>query len=153
VSAPKPRHRGGFSLMELLVTMIVLGVLAGIAAPSFRAATSQADAARIVADMSVVRLALFEFREENGALPRRGRWGRVPPDLVPHLNMTRFTYADLDYRLTTNVRRGRVDFLVRYPRNSPIGNALKRYRRAGNDSGSVSWGRTRTRFRLMENNQ
>lgn len=147
------RGRGGFTLLELLVTLSVMGTLAGIAVPNFRSAVYRADAAKIMADMNVVRLAVFELREESGGLPGRARWGSVPADLVPLLDNISFTYKNLEYRLTTNARRGRVDFLVRYPRDSPIGNALKRFRRAGRDSGSVTWSRTRTRFRLLEENR
>ena len=153
MSAARCRSRVGFTILELLVTLIVMGTLAGIAVPNFRAAVYRADAAKIVTDMNLVRVAVFELREEIGGLPRRARWGSVPPQLVPYLDNVSFTYKDLEYRLTTNRRRGRVDFLVRYPRNSRIGNALQRFRRAGRDSGSVTWSRTRTRFRLLEDNR
>jgi prepilin-type N-terminal cleavage/methylation domain-containing protein len=153
MSAPRCRSRSGFSLLELLGALVVLGVLAGIAVPNFRAAVYRADATKIVTDMTAVRLAVFELREESGRLPRRARWGSIPPELVPYLDNVSFTYKDLQYRLTTNTRRGRVDFLVRYPRNSPIGNALQRFRRPGKDSGSVTWSRRRTRFRLLEGNR
>ena len=153
MSAARCGSRGGFTLLELLVTMIVLGALAGMVAPNFRAATYRADAAKIMTDMNLVRIAVFELREESGGLPQRARWGSVPRDLVPHLENVSFTYKDLEYRLTSNSRRGRVDFFVRYPRNSPVGNALQRFRRAGRDSGSVTWSRTRTRFRLLEDNR
>ncbi len=153
MSAVKFGSRCGFTFLELLVTMIVLGTLAGIALPNFRAAVYRADAAKIMTDMNRVRVAVFELREESGGFPRRAGWGSVPRDLVPHLDNVSFTYKDLEYRLTTNSRRGRVDFSVRYPRNSPIGNALQHFRRAGRDSGSVTWSRRRTRFRLLEDNR
>ena len=153
MSAARRGSPGGFTLLELLVTMIVVAVLAGIVAPKLRSAIFRAEAAKVVTDMNRVRVAVFELREESGGLPRRARWGSVPRDLVPYLENVSFKYKDLEYRLTTNTRRGRVDFYVRYPRNSPIGNALQRFRRAGRDSGSVTWSRRRTRFRLLENNR
>ena len=52
------------------------------------------------------------------------------------------TYKDLRYRLRVNRVRGRVRFQVRYPRDNPIGEALKRFRRRG----EVNWNRTTTTF-------
>ena len=144
--------RGGFTLIEVLVTMGVLGILAGIALPIFRSATYRADASKIASDMTLVRTAIFEFREDNNRLPASAGWGVVPPDLAPYFNNLQFTYKDLDYRLVTRPRRGRVEFRVRYPRRSPIGAALQTFRNPGSASGSVTWTARQTRWRLIENN-
>ena len=144
--------RGGFTLIELVTAMIVVGIIGGIALPNLRAATYRADASKIAAEMTLVRTAIFEFREATGNLPRSARWGVIPPDLAPYLNV-QFTYEDLDYRLVSNRRRGRVEFRVRYPRRSPVGAALQRFRRPGSESGSVTWTARQTRWRLLENNR
>ena len=113
MSNPRSDSRGGFTLLELLVTMIVLGALAGIAVPNLRSAIYRADAAKIVTDMNLVRIAVFELREESGGLPRRARWGSVPADLVPHLEGVSFTYKDLEYRVGSAPRKlDRVDPLA-----------------------------------------
>lgn len=147
------RGRGGFTLIELVTVVVIVGILAGIALPNFRSAIYRADAAKIVADMSAVRFALFEFREDKNALPRRGRWGQAPAELEPYIGGMSFQYKDVEYRLQVNQRRGHVEFIVRYPRRSPIGAALQPYRVPGNQSGSVSWTSRRTTFRLLRNNR
>ena len=152
MSEGRAANRGGFTLMELITTMIALGILGGIALPNLRAATYRADASKIAAEMTLVRTAMFEFREDTGNLPRTARWGVIPPDLAPYINV-QFTYKDLDYRLVSNTRRGRVELRVRYPRQSPIGAALRRFRRPGKESGSVTWTTKQTRWRLLENNR
>lgn len=66
------RHQGtrrGFTLIELIVVVVVLGILAAVAAPKF---TNQADQARENAakqTLAVVRNALELHRTENGGYP------------------------------------------------------------------------------------
>lgn len=152
--AIRDQRRGGFSLIELLTVMIVIGILSGIALPNFRVATYRADARKVISDISALRAAIYEYREDNSnTLPPTAAWGTVPAGLVPYLNNVEFTYKDLTYRLRTRANRGRVDIFVRYPRNHPIGLALRTFERPGNDSGSVTWNNRRTRFRILENNQ
>ena len=150
--APSAR-RGGFTLLELLTALIVIGILGGIAIPSLRQAVYRADARKVLTDVSALRVAIFEYREESGNLPPTAAWSTIPPVLVPYLNNVQFTYKDLQYRIRTRNNRGRVDIFVRYPRRHPIGAALSAFARPGNDSGSVTWNNRRTRFRILENNR
>ena len=143
----------GMTLIEILMVLVVLGILVGLAIPNLRSALFRAEAAKVVADMNTVRLALFEYREDNGSLPRSGRWDNVPPDLLPYLGDQSFSRGDIRYRLVTNRNRGRVIFDVRYPKGSLIGAELKRFRRPGRESGSVLWRSNRTRFYLLNNNR
>lgn len=149
-SAP---NRSGFTLIEVVTVAVIFGILAGSALPNLLGAMHRAHATKIVADMNTVRLAVFEFREDNGRLPGTARWGQTPPDMMPYLDQMPFVYKDLEYRLSVNSRRGRVEFRVRYPRGSPIGEALSRFRRPGRESGSVSWTSRETKFRLLVNNR
>lgn len=146
-------RRAGFSLIELLTTMVILGTLAGIAVPSFRDSVAKADARKIMTDVAAIRTALFEYREDAGALPPTAPWGRVPDGLSAYLNGVDFAYKDVTYRMVARPRRGRVDLVVRYPRNGPIAGALRVFDRPGNDSGSATWRRARMRFRLLEDNR
>ena len=149
MTAPAPSKRTGFTFIELLTVMVLLGILGGIALPNLRSAIFRADAAKIVTDMTAVRFAVLEFREENGSLPRTARCAATPPDLIPYLDQMPFSYKDVEYRLFTNNRQGKVEFSVRYPRRSLIGDALKRFRSPGGDAGSVSWTSRETKFRIL----
>lgn len=137
--------------MELLTTMIVVGILAGLAIPKLQAAIYKAEAAKIAADMTLVRTAMLQFRGENGSLPSTADWGVIPPDLAPYLNI-QFTYKDLDYRLVTTAGQGRIDFKVRYDLESRIRVALQRFSHPGSEAGSVLWTALETRWRLLEDN-
>lgn len=142
--------RGGFSLLELLTAMIVISILGLVAIPNFKRAVHKADARKVLTDMTAVRAAVYEYREDEGRLPPTARWGTVPPTLEPYLNNVDFQYKSVEYRIRSNRRRGRVDFFVRYPRNDEIGLSLQTFSRPGRDEGSVTWNRRRTRFRLLE---
>lgn len=150
---PGDRRTAGFSLIELLTAMVVIGILAAIALPAFRDSIARADARKVVTDVAAVRTAVFEYREDEGRLPRRAAWGTMPPELAPYLDHVDFTYKGLQYRVTSNRRRGRVDFLVRYDRRDPVASALQTFARPGSDSGSATWARRRMRFRLLEDHQ
>lgn len=139
-------NRGGFTLVEMAIVAAIMAILGGIALPNLNKAIHKADAARVVSDMRTVELAVQQFIEENGSVPRGGRWNQVPADLVPYLETMTFEYKTTDYRLLVNRRRGIVRFRVRYPRRDPIGAALAFYRRAG----EVTWTNRRTDFYLAD---
>ena len=141
----RARGRDGFSIVEAAIVAAFLGILAGIAIPNLTRAIHRADAARIVNDVHAVEVGLRAHVEETGVLPGTGAWNTVPDDLIPYLreNMT-FSYRHIDYRLVTNLNRGRARFRVRYPANDAIGEALKRFRR----DGAVTWSTTETVFIL-----
>ena len=142
----RPRDRDGFTLVELLIVAIVIGLLAGIAIPNLKKAIYKADAARILADMSAVRMAVAEFIEDNGRYPNAEAWGQMPSELEPYVGDMDFTYKDLEYRLWSGAR---TSFNVRYPSGHGIGAELQRYRRPGAGEGSINWTPVKTHFRLF----
>ncbi len=77
--------RAGFTLVELLLVMVIVGILAGLAQPSLQRALMKARAADVVGDMNVVRVAVFNYLAEEGEWPAdRGR-GRIPRGLEDYL--------------------------------------------------------------------
>lgn len=82
---PRPSDRGGFSLAELAVTVMIVGILAGVAVPNLRRALLDAEAGRIVTDARTVSLAAYEYLADNGAFPASGPYGSVPAQLEPYL--------------------------------------------------------------------
>lgn len=136
------QRRAGFTIIELLVVFVVLGILAGIAVPKVRTATSKAEAARVVSDARSVALAVEGYRHDQDELPGSAGWGVTPPELVSYLPTGMvFSYKDLDYRLVTQAKQGESYLEVRYSKKDLIGMALQRF--AGAD---VTWTKTKTTF-------
>lgn len=65
----KIRARRGFTLIELVVVIAILGILAGLAIPRFLDATATARGARIVADMRTIDSAVVIYNAKTGSLP------------------------------------------------------------------------------------
>jgi general secretion pathway protein G len=67
--APGSPHAGGFTLIEIMVVIVILGVLAALVVPSV---LSRTDDARIVAaktDLGAIRQALKLYRLDNQRYP------------------------------------------------------------------------------------
>ena len=63
------KARKGFTLVELVVVIAILGILAGIAIPRFMEATKSARGAKIVADMRTIESAVNIYYVKYGAYP------------------------------------------------------------------------------------
>lgn len=92
------RDRRGFTLAELAVTVMVVGILAGLALPNVRYAILKADAAHIVSDAHTVQLAAYEYLYDNGSFPSFSGYGIAPPGLEPYLpDGFSFMYKGVQY--------------------------------------------------------
>lgn len=77
--------RAGFTLAELAVAVMIVGILAGLALPSVRGAMLRADAAAIVSDSHTISVAAYEYLTEIGRFPASGAPGSVPAELASYL--------------------------------------------------------------------
>jgi general secretion pathway protein G len=68
------RSSRGFTLVELLLVLVILGVLAAIVIPKFSGRTQQAKIQATVTQISTFRTALDAFEVDNGYYPK-GRSG------------------------------------------------------------------------------
>ena len=95
------RRGEGFTLVELLIVMVMVGILAGIAVPAFRNAVWKARAAEAVSDVHTVTLAYHNYLADGGGILNSGDWGTVPPALEPYLDEGfSFSTEAADYRWT-----------------------------------------------------
>lgn len=90
------RLRKGFTIVELLVTMTIIGLLTQIAVPRYSDMKRRATAAAILGDVHAVRIAAFTHYTEAGSFPPNAAAGRVPPLLVPYLP-SGFTFRRADF--------------------------------------------------------
>ncbi len=92
------RRRAGFTIIELLVVMIVIGILAGMAILKYIDLRHRAQAAAIADELQAVRLAGYSAFYETGTWPSDASSGVVPAGLKPYLS-TNFSFAKPDYTL------------------------------------------------------
>jgi prepilin-type N-terminal cleavage/methylation domain-containing protein len=92
------RRRSGFTIVELLTVMIVLGLLAGIAVLKYIDLRHRARAAAVVGDLHAVRIAAYGAMYENGSWPAETGPGNVPPGLAPYLPAS-FSFVKPEYTL------------------------------------------------------
>jgi prepilin-type N-terminal cleavage/methylation domain-containing protein len=68
-STSKSRSRRGFTLIELVVVIAILGILAGIAIPRFMDSQASAKGAKIVADLRTIDSAATMYYAQKGKYP------------------------------------------------------------------------------------
>lgn len=73
----------GFTLVEVLIVVVVLGILAAIVVPSFADASDNAQAARITQDLRMVQQGLEMYALRWNALPPSSAGPGQPPAGVP----------------------------------------------------------------------
>jgi prepilin-type N-terminal cleavage/methylation domain-containing protein len=99
--------RRGFSIIELLVVMVIIGIIVRIAVPRYAVARKQAIARAVIGDVRVLRDAALNYQTDRGAWPPETRGGRTPAGLAKYLpkgfEFRRASYT-LDYDSWINPR-------------------------------------------------
>jgi general secretion pathway protein G len=70
VSTPRRRSRHAFTLIELLLVLVILGILAAIVVPKFSGRTEQARQTAATSQISTFGTALDAFEVDNGYYPK-----------------------------------------------------------------------------------
>ncbi|MEM7413850.1 MAG: type II secretion system protein [Gemmatimonadota bacterium] len=74
-------RRAGFSLIELLMAVSIVGIIAGLAIPNLTSMTYRARATSVVADLQAVRVATVNYNGDQHAWPASAGLGTVPTEL------------------------------------------------------------------------
>ena len=64
-----PSSESGFTLLELLVVMTIIGILAAIAVPSLRDSPKRAREATLRADLFTFRMLIDQYKGDKGEYP------------------------------------------------------------------------------------
>jgi len=85
VSMVTIRNRSGFTLIELMIVIMIIGILLNISLPNYISVKKKAHAARIVSDYKIVRDAAILYHADTGRWPSTSRAGRPPKQLIEYL--------------------------------------------------------------------
>ena len=96
------RARRGFSLIELMTVMAVIGLLAALGIPRYRDMKRRAYYANVASDFNTVRVAAYNYFADNATYPPDGSAGAIPPVLVPYLPQN-FLFENPQYTLDYDV--------------------------------------------------
>jgi len=96
------RARRGFSLIELMTVMAVIGLLAALGIPRYRDMKRRAYSANVLSDFNTVRVAAYNYFADNSTYPPDGSMGSPPPSLVTYLPQG-FRFTNENYTLDYDV--------------------------------------------------
>ena len=78
-------RRSGFTIIELLMAMTIVGLLSAVVVPKFTEMKRRATATQILGDFGVMRHAAMTFYVDSGYFPRETPRGTLPPNLSTYL--------------------------------------------------------------------
>jgi prepilin-type N-terminal cleavage/methylation domain-containing protein len=76
----------GFTLVEIMVVVVIIGLLAAIAIPAFARVRQAAQNSRFVSDVRTFAQAFESYASQNGRWPANAGSGAVPPGMSGDFN-------------------------------------------------------------------
>lgn len=88
--AIEPRRRAGFTLIELVTVVLILGILVGVAMPRLLDGNRDADIEATISHLKTIATAAEIAYNQTGAWPADSRHGDMPPELADYLRPNLF---------------------------------------------------------------
>jgi general secretion pathway protein G len=86
----QPTLRTGFTLVEILIVVVILGILAAIVIPSFASATEDTRKAAFAQDLRAFETGVLRYEVDHDAFPPDGGSGTVPAGLEDYVNVPKW---------------------------------------------------------------
>jgi type IV pilus assembly protein PilA len=80
------RSSAGFTLVEIMIVVVIIGLLAALAIPAFGRVRQKAQNSRFVSDLRTFSQAFETYASANGAWPGNAGSGSVPPGMSGDFN-------------------------------------------------------------------
>ena len=131
-----PRRRGGFSLIELLIAVAIVGLLAAVAIPAYQHYTKRSRVANVFVKMNDYRTRALKYLAAHGRFPPSethiavGQWHDN--------NGVDFLAMDINYS-TTNPDPVNTVEIIAFFRPSVFANGQLSLRGVRDASGNVAW--------------
>jgi len=91
-------RRRGFTFIEMLIVMIVIGILTGIAVLRFIDLRNHATATSVIGDLGAIRLGAYNYWADHDAFPPEAAAGAMPTGLESYMRGN-FSFARPQYTL------------------------------------------------------
>ena len=82
-AVPAPVDHGGFTLIEMMIVAVIIGVLAALAIPNYSRVRERAQIARAIGDIKALGMDLTDYQMDRGSFPSSladiGRAGLLDP--------------------------------------------------------------------------
>lgn len=76
------RPASGFTLVEIMVVVVIIGLLAAMGLPTFRQVTLRSKATAVVNDFRAFQTPLVTYNLQNGRWPANAEIGQIPTELT-----------------------------------------------------------------------
>ena len=90
-SRPPPARRAGFTLVEIMIVVVIIGLLAAMAIPAFQRVQRRSQNSRFVSDLRIFSQAFETYSLENDGWPPNVGPGLVPAGLSGALQVSVWT--------------------------------------------------------------